>query len=231
MGWFDKYLVRSQARKQDNMSYNQVMPYLQALNLETTKATDSIQGAMRLNGAPGLATEELRQKMRSGQQSSAQGLFQAERDRVSAENRNIDEGIINAKAKHEREKEERKNGLVKTLLQVGGAAVGSIVPGVGTAIGAGFGQIASGFVGGGGKIALDQANPEEIIAGVTDVASGISAASTLKTQKKDIGALTTYLQTNIGSTDPAVQQNLKVLSMAIDSGNMELVRKLIGGVQ
>ena len=241
MNWFDTYLARAQARKQSNLSFNQSQPFLQALNLETTRATDTIQGNMRLNGAGGMAIEDMRRNMRSGQESTAQSIFQSERDKMTSANSAIDDSIIQAQAQYDKQREEekraKKDRFAKIALELGGAATGAVVgafagnPMMGARIGAGAGKAASGFVGGGGKMALDQANPDEIIAGVTDTVSGISAATTLHTQKKDIGNLSTYLQKNIGSKDPAIQQNIKLLTMAIDSGNMELVRKIIGDVK
>lgn len=237
MGWFENYLKRAQARKINNMGYTQSKGYLQALALENQQIQTSLDG----QNMPGITNELLRQRTSGAFQSQAESLFDSERQQVAAENRQIDESISTAIAKHDAEKEAekkaKKDALLKGALQYGGAAVGAIAgiplgnPLLGAQIGSAAGQAAGSFVGGGGKMGTNFIDPAELQAGVMDTISGISSAVSLKGQRRDMDDLATYLQTNLGSTDPTTLVKLKALDMAISSGNYPLVMRLIRGQQ
>lgn len=242
MSWFDNYLARAQARKADNLSYTGTKPAMQAMGLEQQRMASDIDGAM-MRGQSSEISEVLRQKAAGAYNQNSESLMANERNRVMTDNNNIDNAINEVIAKKEAEKEAkekaRKDGLLKTGLSVGGAAlgavVGSVVPGAGTMIGAqlgaSLGGIAGGFVGGGGKMAVDQADPEVIMAGVQDTISGISAASTLKSHKKDAEDMLGFMNGYFREKDPAEKANkaetLRMISMAISAGNMQLARELI----
>lgn len=239
MGWFENYLKRAQARKINNMGYTQSKGYLQALALENQQIQTSLDG----QNMPGITNELLRQRTSGAFQSQAESLFDSERQQVAAENRQIDESISTAIAKHDAEKEAekkaKKDALLKGALQYGGAAVGaivgSIVPGAGTMLGAqigsGLGGAASSFVGGGGKMGTNFIDPAELQAGIMDTISGISSAVSLKGQRQDMETLRNKLPGLLARTDDEALADLKAIEMAISMGNYPLVMRLIRGQQ
>ena len=248
MGWFDDYLRRAQGRKVNNMSMTGSKPYLQALSLENQQLKNTIEGSMALSGNPGMASEALRRQADVTHQSQSGILFNQERARVEERNQSIDDGIDQAIFRRNEErraaKKKRKDGLLKTGLQIGGAAlgavVGSIVPGAGTMIGAqlgaSLGGTASGFVGGGGKVGMNYANPDEIMAGVQDTISGISSTIRLKSQQNDlngIGDLMKGITSASPEQKPILMERLKLIQIAMSTGNMPMVRQLLaqGGQQ
>lgn len=125
----------------------------------------------------------------------------------------------------QQQKDARKAGLLKTGMQVGGAALGavagSVIPGTGTMLGAKLGsaggQMLGSFVGNDSKIATDNFNAEEFNQGMQDTIAGISGALTLKSQKTTMGELSQYM----ASIDQLSVKDLAMVRGYIENGDVE----------
>lgn len=137
----------------------------------------------------------------SADYQNAQATLQGRLDASSREIDRAEEG----REQERRQREARKNGAMRGILSAGGAvlggAVGSIIPGAGTMlgaqIGAGLGGLAGGFVGGGGDMGINYADEEAISQGIADTVSGISAATTLNSQKEFINEVGGFMSTPV----------------------------------
>lgn len=92
-------------------------------------------------------------------------------------------------AKREQEKA-RKDNVLKTVLKVGGALAAPVTGGLSVPAS----ELAAGFVGGGGDMALNYANPEELMQGALDTIQGVSAVTSLGEHKETFSNLSSFIQ-------------------------------------
>lgn len=198
---YDKYLRRLQARRADS-------PYMKAYQMQqasTSLTNQSIDQQMRARmsrgGASAGAIEQAHQNIQRSALASNQSAWAQMSQQEDSRQREIDSHIDQIEMAKEQqdaaEREARKakrGGLLKSIASFGGAAlgaaVGSIIPGVGTMLGAkvggGIGGMGGSFLGGDGKMSLNNFNPEEFMQGFQDTATSVAGALTLKKQKEDM---------------------------------------------
>ena len=237
MGKFlNKRLDRLRRERQENPEYRLMSRNLAAQSGTIDELTRRTTGKLKMTGA---SPTSLIKAQREGAESISKGANDAYRTAQDAMTgrleRNSDKQdtvqmAIEAEKERERQaKEQSKNGLLKAGLQVGGAILGSVVPGVGTAIGASLGAAAAGFIGGGGKMGTEYADYNQIMQGVTDTVSGIDAATTLSSQKKQIAEVYDFMKApDYGNY---TSDQLKPFKMAIETGNYEEAQKAIKALQ
>lgn len=234
---YDKYLRRLQARRADS-------PYMKAYQMQqasTSLTNQSIDQQMRARmsrggasaGAIEQAHQSLQQSAMASNQSAWGQMSQQEDSRQSEIDSRIDQIEMAKEQQDAAEREARKakrGGLLKSIASFGGAALGGIVGSIGgpagamlgAQIGGGIGGMGGSFLGGDGKMSLNNFNPEEFMQGFQDTATSVAGALTLKKQKKDMKDLSDVMgnvrgklssndiawtigQINAGDIDSAIQ--------------------------
>lgn len=240
---YDKYLRRLQAKRADS-PYYKAFRMQQANTALTQQSLDQqMRARLQSNGASAGAIEQAHQSLQQsalGSMHSAFGEMSVREDQRRSEIDSRIDSLTMAKEQQEAAERERKqagkNALLKTGLQVGGAALGAavgsiIVPGAGTMlgakIGAGLGGITGSFVGGNGKLGTNYVNPEELMAGIQDTAGSIAGAVTLKSQKKSMGDLSNLMVAKRGSMS---SQDIAWITGQINTGDIESAIKYLEGI-
>ena len=192
---YDKYIRRLQQKRLNNPEYAFYRQTMFGLTEPMKRVQGQMQGAMNMAGGSIGARAQAGLSGQQQLQSTAVGLY-AQADR-SAQERNdqLDTQIAQLEMQRDEQKAQQKNAGLKSAINIGstvlGAGIGAFAgnPLIGAQIGSAVGGIASGFVGGGGKMGMAYANLDEINQGIVDLASGISAVSTLNEHKELAGLI------------------------------------------
>ena len=230
--YLDKRMARLKARRADSPEYRLAQRELAGMSTDLAYNRQNINAKMGRYGesinaqiGAGLELDKSVRDIYSGVYNKAQDDMESRRGRIDEQIENTQTAIDAENERKRQEKAQKKNGLLKGVLQVGGMALGALIPGgsllTNMAIGAGAGEMASGFVGGGGKMGTNYANPEEIMQGIGDTISGISAASTLNEHKQLIGEIGGILKNDLPLKD------LEELRLLYDIGDIAELRKFI----
>lgn len=235
---YDKYLNRLQAKRAESPYYQAFQKQQANISLTQRSMDQQMRARLSSNGSSAGAVEQAHQNLQESAAGQTQSIWGEMAASESQRRDMIDEkieGIRMAKEQQEeaerQAKQDRKNGLIKAGLQVGGAALGSVlIPGVGgmvgAQIGAGLGGMAGGFVGGDGKMAANYANPQEIMTGFTDAAGALAGSLTLKNQKLQMNNLVNAIQGKQLST-----QQIGLLQSFIGQGDIEAAIKFLEGIK
>lgn len=98
---------------------------------------------------------------------------------------------------------------------------------LGAKIGGGIGGMGGSFLGGDGKMSLNNFNPEEFMQGFQDTATSIAGAVTLKSQKKSMSDLSDLMVAKRGSMS---SQDIAWIIGQIDTGDIESAIKYLRGI-
>lgn len=230
---YDKYLRRLQAKRADSPYYKAFRMQQASTALTQQSMDQQMRARLQSTGASAGAIEQAHQGLQQSALASTQSAWGQMSTQEASRRDEIDsriDSLTMAKEQQEAAERERrqagKNSLLKGALQIGGAAlgaaVGSIVPGAGTMlgakIGAGLGGITGSFVGGNGKLGTNYVNPEELMMGIQDTAGSIAGAVTLKSQKQSMGQLSELLSAKRGTMK---SEDWAWISGMIGSGDIE----------
>lgn len=236
---YDKYISRLQAKRADS-------PYFKAFrqqqaNISLTQQSQDQQMRARLSsgGSSAGATEQAHQNLFQASTAATQSAWgeaaTQEHSRISEIDNRIEQLRMAAEQQEEQIKEEKKakkNALLKTGFQVGGAAIGAAVgmaagnPLLGAKIGAGAGNMAGSFIGGDGKMAMNNLDPQQFMTGLADTAGSIAGAVTLKNQKEKMGELGELLR---GLPTLSKQDNMGI-RMFLESGDIDGAINYLKGI-
>lgn len=223
---WDRYISRLKSRRSNDPAYASIRRATAAMAEPTMAVNRQIQGNLAMSGASVGAKAEMQQQ---GVRQIANAQQQVIQSIPRQDNSALDDQIFQAETQRDAERDQQKNAGLKTALTVGGTALGAIAgsviaPGAGTMLGAqvgsGLGGTASGFVGGGGQMGWDYANPQEIIQGVADTVEGVSSAVSLKNQKQ--------LATDFGNAyGNMTLDDKETAKLAILTNNTDLLKTVI----
>jgi uncharacterized membrane protein len=220
MSYLDKRLARLRSRRAEMPEYNLMARNIASQSGTLNELTKRSTGELVKTGASAGAIINAQRQGAESISDSANDAYRTAQNSMDTrlannanEIGNVENAIAVDKERKAQAKKARTEGFIKTGLQIGGAVLGSVIPGVGTAIGASLGQMAGSFIGDG--------NPDELMTGFQDTVSGISAASTLKTQKNlmaDVGKLDLN---NMSSKD------IDNLKLKIATGDINSLREFL----
>lgn len=188
---YEKYLQRLRAKRMARPEYDAYQK-VQSGMAPTVKAIDiATKGGMKASGGSIGAIAMTGMRSQEILQDAASNQFGMATERMNQRNDMLDSQIDQMQMQADMARDAGKDGLLKTGLQVGGSVLGgiagSVIPGAGTMvgaqIGAGLGDMAAGFVGGGGKLGTEYINPDQVARGFTDTIEGISSAAKLKNHR------------------------------------------------
>lgn len=181
---YERYLDRLRKRREDNRYYTQARQNLRYLSQPFSESQETYEDRLHRENLPESVAQEYALKHAQkwsdvvGQQYAK--AEQATEERRARYNERIDElGFKRDIAKEqeeeiERKKEEQKlKGLLGAGGSLAGAALGSIIPGVGTVIGA---QVGGGLGSLAGSVSGEDVDVGMIAQGIGQVAGGVSTA-------------------------------------------------------
>lgn len=230
---FDKYLQRLYARRISTPELDSYRNLSRGMAPTVKSIEFATKGGIREAGGSIGAQAQLGLRSHQALQSAATDRFGIASREAGARNAVLDQQIDQVTMQRDAEREAGKDNALQTALRVGGtvagAAIGTVVnPGAGTMLGAklgsSLGQIGAGFVGGGGEMGLEYADPAQITQGIADIAMSISSASTLKEQKDMAKKVGGFISTNMND-----EAKLEAMRLAIMIGP-EAVDKLFSTV-
>lgn len=200
---YDKYIRRLQD-KRANSPYTKAFQQKQSANALTQRSIDQqLSSRMAGRGFSAGAIEQMSHNRDEMARATTGRMWSEMAENDAVRNDQIDsriESLEMQKAEQDerirQEMQNKKNALIKTGFQIGGAAVGAGVgalagnPMLGAQVGSSGGQMLGSFIGGDGKMSTRNFSPEEFMSGFQDAATSISSALTLRKQRDSLGTLT-----------------------------------------
>jgi len=232
---YEKYIRRLQ-EKRSNSPYIKAFQQSQSANALTQRSIDQqLSGKMGMRGFSAGSIAQMAQNRDEASRARTGQMWAETADKDALRNEQIDSRIESLEIQREeqderirKEAQDKKNSLLKTALQVGGAAVGGLAglafanPMLGTQIGGAGGQMLGSFIGGDGKMSTRNFSQDEFVSGIQDVTSSISSALTLKNQRNSLSGLTEAIKgKNLSSKD------LLFLSEYLKVGDLDGARKYL----
>jgi uncharacterized membrane protein len=225
MSYLDKRLARLRSRRAEMPEYNLMARNIASQSGTLNELTKRSTGELVKTGASAGAIINAQRQGAESISDSANDAYRTAQNSMDTrlENNSAQIGKVEdalAAEKEQKRKEKQLSG--KNFLQIGasvlGAGIGTLIaPGVGTALGASLGasvgQMGSSFMPGG--------TSEDLMQGFQDTVSGISAASTLKTQKN--------LMADVGKLDlnNMSSKNIDNLKLKIATGDIKSLREFL----
>lgn len=200
---YDKYLKRLRQKRSDSPYWQAYRRSLSSVSNDTKAMSNSLNGLLDRSGGSVAAVAQAGQDSQERVRDISNQLYTSYSEKEAARRDEIDSRIDTLEFARDREleaeaqrlkaeKEAKRSGLGKSIMQIGGtllgagigvASAGTMAPLsaglIGASIGGGIGEMGGSFIGGNGKMALDNINPEELMSGLGNTISGISSAVTL----------------------------------------------------
>lgn len=236
---YEKYIQRLQA-KRANSPYAQAFKQQASANALTQRSIDQqLRSTMGMRGFSAGAIEQTAQSRDEAARASTGARWAEMAEKDAVRNDQIDSRIESLELQKEQQDEairqqvqEKKNALIKTGFQIGGAAVGAGVgvfagnPMLGAQVGSAGGQMLGSFIGGDGKMSTRNFNPEEFMSGFQDTVSSVSSALTLNSQRNDLSTLTDLVKGRELSS-----KDILFLSEFLQAGDVMAAKKYLGATQ
>lgn len=233
---YDKYIVRLKNKKAARPEMEMYNRNLSTLSGTYQTFDRDMESSLRRSGASTAAKVAANNEAKKGFNNIQNQTYNQAVSEESKRQGRLDEMIAEADLKstawqeqQDLMKQERKNALIKTGFQIGGAAVGAGIgamagnPILGAQLGASGGQMLGSFVGGDGQMSTDNFNPEEFSMGLQDTISGISSAVTLGEQK----AVLSDLSNELSDVQNLSAQDISMVIGFIQTGQVSAAAEML----
>lgn len=229
---YDKYIKRLRQKRAENPEYAFYRQTMQNLTEPVKRVNQAMQGNMLLAGSSSGAMAQAGLNSQNSLQGAATNLYSQYSGRAMERNDRLDSQIMGMEMQRDKEQDAKKDNALKSGLMIGTTALGAVAgipmgnPMLGAQVGSGVGGILGGMVGSGGEFGMQNADPDVIAQGIGDTLAGISAISTLNTQKQQLNQLTEAIPLMKGMDSSA----LEVFKLKLTAGDIPGALAILDGV-
>lgn len=241
---FDKTLQRLKARRSENPEYDMAARQLSSMSTDLNYATQNINAKMGRMGES-ISAQVGAMLAKNESISSIYNKVFSEAENVQARRIGaIDNQILNVEGERDQyifqkqqEEKARKEGTLKSIMQIGGTAlgavVGSVIPGIGTMAGMQLGASLGGTAANVGIPGTGHADPDAILQNVAAVIPQVSSMVSTNYSRQVMNTLapvlmgTQTLSDGKKFTELPIQQQEMINSM-IANGQYEAAFQLMG---